>query len=311
MIISYGPLLSFRSSFFPYPPLPIPSSSVDSASGEEWSSWSVCSATCGEGWQSRTRFCVSSSYSTQCSGPLREQRPCNNSAVCPGKLPPPHPKIPPAASLCSPSPLQDPASPLRDPHDSAPQLQQVCGLWDNVHPHLTSMTGFAVLEILGYSHTLIQAEQTYWETPQLWKYSDHIELAQIIPDNCPQFTVAVKVLCFLGVCLSINHTLAALIAVHGAWDEWSPWSLCSSTCGRGYRSRTRTCTPPQFGGDPCEGPEKQTKFCNIAVCPGKDLRFDLISEDFHGNVNNDLGHLLDYLTSCQTPTHLHLCTGGA
>uniref|UniRef100_A0A3P8NGM6 Adhesion G protein-coupled receptor B1 n=1 Tax=Astatotilapia calliptera TaxID=8154 RepID=A0A3P8NGM6_ASTCA len=55
--------------------------------------------------------------------------------------------------------------------------------------------------------------------------------------------------------------------VHGAWDEWSPWSLCSSTCGRGYRSRTRTCTPPQFGGDPCEGPEKQTKFCNIAVCP--------------------------------------------
>ncbi|XP_025767172.1 adhesion G protein-coupled receptor B1 isoform X6 [Oreochromis niloticus] len=113
-------------------------SCTDSASGEEWSSWSVCSATCGEGWQSRTRFCVSSSYSTQCSGPLREQRPCNNSAVCP---------------------------------------------------------------------------------------------------------------------------------VHGAWDEWSPWSLCSSTCGRGYRSRTRTCTPPQFGGDPCEGPEKQTKFCNIAVCP--------------------------------------------
>uniref|UniRef100_A0A8B9V2B6 Adhesion G protein-coupled receptor B1 n=1 Tax=Anas zonorhyncha TaxID=75864 RepID=A0A8B9V2B6_9AVES len=105
---------------------------------EEWSPWSVCSTTCGEGWQTRTRFCVSSSYSTQCSGPLREQRQCNNSAVCP---------------------------------------------------------------------------------------------------------------------------------VHGTWDEWSPWSLCSSTCGRGYRDRTRTCKPPQFGGNPCEGPEKQTKFCNIALCP--------------------------------------------
>uniref|UniRef100_A0AAY4ACJ2 Adhesion G protein-coupled receptor B1a n=1 Tax=Denticeps clupeoides TaxID=299321 RepID=A0AAY4ACJ2_9TELE len=111
---------------------------VDSSSGEEWSPWSVCSATCGEGWQSRTRFCVSSSYSTQCSGPLREQRPCNNSAVCP---------------------------------------------------------------------------------------------------------------------------------VHGVWEEWSPWSLCSSTCGRGERERTRTCKPPQFGGEPCTGPEKQRKFCNIAVCP--------------------------------------------
>ncbi|XP_073782549.1 adhesion G protein-coupled receptor B1 isoform X22 [Danio rerio] len=54
---------------------------------------------------------------------------------------------------------------------------------------------------------------------------------------------------------------------HGAWGEWTPWSLCSSTCGRGYRERNRSCKPPQFGGNPCDGPEKQTKFCNIAVCP--------------------------------------------
>ncbi|KAM4688027.1 adhesion G protein-coupled receptor B1 isoform 1-T1 [Discoglossus pictus] len=105
---------------------------------EEWSPWSVCSTTCGEGLKSRTRFCVSSSYSTHCSGPLKEHKQCNNSAVCP---------------------------------------------------------------------------------------------------------------------------------VHGTWDEWSPWSLCSSTCGRGFRERTRTCNPPQFGGQPCDGPEKQTKFCNIALCP--------------------------------------------
>nr|XP_038935464.1 adhesion G protein-coupled receptor B1 isoform X6 [Rattus norvegicus] len=117
-----------------------PSPQTGDPAAEEWSPWSVCSSTCGEGWQTRTRFCVSSSYSTQCSGPLREQRLCNNSAVCP---------------------------------------------------------------------------------------------------------------------------------VHGAWDEWSPWSLCSSTCGRGFRDRTRTCRPPQFGGNPCEGPEKQTKFCNIALCPGR------------------------------------------
>lgn len=82
--------------------------------------------------------------------------------------------------------------------------------------------------------------------------------------------------CYRGAFLSINHTLAALIAVHGAWDEWSPWSLCSSTCGRGYRDRTRSCKPPQFGGNPCEGPEKQTKFCNIAVCPGDLWVFEYI-----------------------------------
>uniref|UniRef100_A0A8C2Q1Y0 Adhesion G protein-coupled receptor B1 n=1 Tax=Cyprinus carpio TaxID=7962 RepID=A0A8C2Q1Y0_CYPCA len=115
------------------------SQTVDPPSGGEWSAWSACSTTCGEGWQSRTRLCVSVPYSTQCSGPLREQRPCNNTIVCP---------------------------------------------------------------------------------------------------------------------------------VHGSWDEWTPWSLCSSTCGRGYRDRTRSCKQPQFGGNPCDGPEKQTKFCNIAVCPG-------------------------------------------
>ncbi|KAM8967734.1 adhesion G protein-coupled receptor B1 isoform 2-T2 [Pelodytes ibericus] len=115
-----------------------PAPQIGDPAAEEWSPWSVCSTTCGEGLKSRTRFCVSSSYSTHCSGPLKEHKQCNNTAVCP---------------------------------------------------------------------------------------------------------------------------------VHGSWDEWSPWSLCSSTCGRGFRERTRSCNPPQFGGEECKGPEKQTKFCNIALCP--------------------------------------------
>ncbi|XP_061738126.1 adhesion G protein-coupled receptor B1-like isoform X2 [Nerophis ophidion] len=108
------------------------------AKTDEWSPWTGCSVTCGEGWQSRTRVCATSSFTTQCTGPLRENRPCNNTAVCP---------------------------------------------------------------------------------------------------------------------------------VDGAWDEWTPWSLCSSTCGRGYRDRSRTCKLPQNGGQPCNGPSRQNKLCNIAVCP--------------------------------------------
>ncbi|XP_056292077.1 adhesion G protein-coupled receptor B3 isoform X2 [Pseudoliparis swirei] len=104
---------------------------------EEWSQWSSCSVTCGQGSQVRTRTCVSP-YGTHCIGPLRESRVCNNTALCP---------------------------------------------------------------------------------------------------------------------------------VHGVWDEWSPWSLCSFTCGRGHRTRTRMCAPPQHGGRACDGPETQTKLCNIALCP--------------------------------------------
>ncbi|KAM8839845.1 adhesion G protein-coupled receptor B2 isoform 16-T18 [Spinachia spinachia] len=52
---------------------------------EEWSQWSVCSLTCGQGWQVRTRSCLSSPYGTHCSGALRETRMCNNTATCPGE----------------------------------------------------------------------------------------------------------------------------------------------------------------------------------------------------------------------------------
>ncbi len=69
-------------------------STVD-AKTDEWSPWSACSITCGEGWQSRTRVCATSSFTTQCTGPLRENRPCNNTAVCPGEC-----LVPPPPLLC-------------------------------------------------------------------------------------------------------------------------------------------------------------------------------------------------------------------
>lgn len=64
-------------------------------------------------------------------------------------------------------------------------------------------------------------------------------------------------------------TALCCVAVHGAWEEWSPWSLCSVTCGRGARTRTRRCVAPRHGGKACEGPELQAKPCNIATCPGQ------------------------------------------
>uniref|UniRef100_A0A3B3XL78 Adhesion G protein-coupled receptor B N-terminal domain-containing protein n=1 Tax=Poecilia mexicana TaxID=48701 RepID=A0A3B3XL78_9TELE len=63
-------------------------------------------------------------------------------------------------------------------------------------------------------------------------------------------------------------------------EEWSQWSSCSVTCGQGSHVRTRTCVSPygthcsgplresRHGGRACDGPETQTKLCNIALCPG-------------------------------------------
>ncbi|CAB1450949.1 unnamed protein product [Pleuronectes platessa] len=139
---------------------------------EEWSQWSVCSLTCGQGWQVRTRSCVSSPYGTLCSGALRETRMCNNTAPCPG-----------------------------DPGITGSERAQV--------------SGGARRE-----------------------------------GNMAQY----------------KDTGHAMCSVHGLWDEWSSWSLCSVTCGRGSRTRTRKCVK---GGEAvaCGRPDIQTKLCNIAVCP--------------------------------------------
>ncbi|XP_063400323.1 A disintegrin and metalloproteinase with thrombospondin motifs adt-1-like isoform X2 [Mytilus trossulus] len=64
--------------------------------------------------------------------------------------------------------------------------------------------------------------------------------------------------------------------IDGGWSSlgiWSSWSLCSSTCGSGEktRSRNRTCSNPKphYGGKQCIGyaTENTTSDCNIIQCP--------------------------------------------
>ena len=49
-------------------------------------------------------------------------------------------------------------------------------------------------------------------------------------------------------------------------SDWSAWSACSSTCGGGTQTRTRTIiTPASNGGAVC-GPETETRSCNMQAC---------------------------------------------
>ena len=58
--------------------------------------------------------------------------------------------------------------------------------------------------------------------------------------------------------------------VDGGWSEWSEWSECSSSCGPGYQTRTRTCDSPapEKGGETCEGEESETQDCKSKGCGG-------------------------------------------
>ena len=63
-------------------------------------------------------------------------------------------------------------------------------------------------------------------------------------------------------------TKSGLIAVDGAWGDWSPWSYCSKTCGGGERTRTRLCNSPSpsEGGADCLGEDSELLGCNTEPC---------------------------------------------
>lgn len=55
--------------------------------------------------------------------------------------------------------------------------------------------------------------------------------------------------------IDTRQTTDEIIPANGNWSPWGAWSECSSRCGRGHRSRTRSCTnpPPRNGGKDCHG----------------------------------------------------------
>ncbi|KAJ8037143.1 Coadhesin [Holothuria leucospilota] len=56
--------------------------------------------------------------------------------------------------------------------------------------------------------------------------------------------------------------------VDGGWEEWSPWSECSSRCGEGRAFRRRRCNQPEpgNGGASCEGPPLEEGQCFNFSC---------------------------------------------
>lgn len=74
---------------------------------------------------------------------------------------------------------------------------------------------------------------------------------------------------FACVCSKTVINAVVLPLVDGKWSSWSEWSACSVTCGSGIHSRTRTCTPPQYGGKDCEGSSTEVNVCLKSDCIGK------------------------------------------
>lgn len=65
----------------------------------------------------------------------------------------------------------------------------------------------------------------------------------------------------------------SIILVDGGWSDWSPWTACSKSCGKGQKYRRRECNSPKpiNGGAICEGSNFEMKNCKIHSCRNADL----------------------------------------
>ncbi len=48
------------------------------------------------------------------------------------------------------------------------------------------------------------------------------------------------------------------------WSQWTEWNSCSSSCGEGKQSHTRTCLTENTA--PCSGNQYEERTCNIRAC---------------------------------------------
>lgn len=56
--------------------------------------------------------------------------------------------------------------------------------------------------------------------------------------------------------------------VNSVWLTWHDGSLCSVTCGRGVRTRVRSCHDSTHHHYNCPGPSTKIEFCMRSPCPG-------------------------------------------
>jgi len=64
----------------------------------------------------------------------------------------------------------------------------------------------------------------------------------------------------------------------GIWTDYNDWSVCSVTCGEGYRFRKRECLSSddkkrKISTDKCIGKDIEIQPCDITTCPGRIFSF--------------------------------------
>uniref|UniRef100_A0A8C7QRY5 SCO-spondin n=1 Tax=Oncorhynchus mykiss TaxID=8022 RepID=A0A8C7QRY5_ONCMY len=202
-----------------------------------WSPWSLCDKRCGGGRSIRTRSCFSpppKNGGRKCEGEKNQVKPCNTKP-CDEKGCPVGQEVVPCANEC----------PQR-----CSDLQQGIQCQGNTECQPGCRCPKGQLQQDGVCVQVWQCDCVD-SLGQSWAAGSW---HQVDCNNCS---------CADGLLYCTNQSCREASCT---WSSWSNWAPCSTSCGRGQRTRFRSLIPEREGAV-CQFEEVQHKSCDPGPCP--------------------------------------------
>ena len=205
----------------------------------EWSPYSSCSVTCGEGTKRKVRACVDGVAGISgCRGESEKIMSCNVSK-CPGYRPWQ------TWGACSAS--CGTGTSLRQRQCFNPTGGNCTGPNTERRQCDSGRECYFWADWLAWSHCSMSCGDGL-----------QTRIRVCIGENCPG---------------DKRDTRSCYTDCH-RWSQWSVYSDCSVTCGVGIRNRKRTC----LTGNDCQGPDSDTQTCRLSSCvPGNSREFENVA----------------------------------